>query len=164
MANLYLPKKWLYESTDIYLEFQDTWDFVRRCKWFRHFPSILSSFPKLSRCVFSRHQNSTLEVQQKTPLMSRELQKNTHVSVGLLHSKRIHTDTHTSTRSFHTHQIHHTSVMKTRLMTHGPHVAVLRYKIQQNQCQADRCVPNQQNPVMADHIRFVICYGLWRYQ
>ena len=78
--------------------------------------------------------------------MSGELQKTTHVSVGLLHSKRIQTDTHTSTRSFHTHQIHYNTVIKTRLMTHGPHVAVLRYKIQQNQCQADRCRPNQQIP------------------
>ena len=60
--------------------------------------------------------------------------------------KPTHIRLNMSKRSFHTHQIHQTSVLKTRLMTHGPHVAVLRYKIQQNQCQADRCGPNQQIP------------------
>ena len=60
--------------------------------------------------------------------------------------KPTHIRLNMSKRSFHTHQIHQTSVIKTRLMTHGPHVAVLRYKIQQNQCQADRCGPNQQIP------------------
>ena len=129
-------------SSDIYLEFQDTWDFVRLKSDSNTFPSYYLPSPNF----FSRHQNSTLEVQQKSPLMSRELQKTTHVSVGLLHSKHIQTNTHTSTRSFHTHQIHHTSVIETRLMTHGPHVAVLRHKIQQNQCQANRCGPNQQIP------------------
>ena len=129
------------------------------CEWFQHLPFILSSFPKLFLTASELHFGSSTKNSTHEWRIAKE-----YSCFSRLAPLKTHTNRHTYVYTF----IPHTSDTPYIGHWNTPHdswPACRSFAIQDSteSMSGRRMWTKSTNPVMADHIRFVMWYGLWRY-